>query len=99
MKLNRLMLHNLKIATVMDIEEWSKQCRHEGKSLGLAMKYISEAILNIDKPVKIVDHFGTPQSNRFLMEQVQGLISKLSLVGFSVRQPDNTIIYNPYIEV
>lgn len=80
-----------------EIERWKG--RAEGKSTGLALRYLSEAISNPLRPVRVRDHHGTIRADQFLLQDIQGMVSKLGLDWVIVNRFDMTIKYDPYVEV
>lgn len=71
--------------------------RAEGKSTGLALNYISQAILNPEMEVKIIDHHGTMDANQHLFNSVMEMCSKLNLTWMEFIRGSLTIRYCPYI--
>jgi hypothetical protein len=97
-RLNKILLKNLKNYTVLQVEEVSKEGRCEGKSTALALNYIAQAISNEGKWVSVVDHYGTKVSSRHLFNEVRRIVGLLELVGFEYRA-DNMLRCCVYIEI
>jgi hypothetical protein len=70
-----------------------------GTSTGLAFKFISEAMLSPDKPIKVVDHYRGIQADRMLLGMVHSIIEKNELKYFVLRCSDNTVTYEPFCKV
>lgn len=72
--------------------------RASGKSYGVCMSIIGEAMQNPDTRVKIVET-GYQIQDRPLADQLSEIITKLNLSGFNIYRTDNTVVYNPWTEV
>jgi hypothetical protein len=58
--------------------------RLRGTSTGLALKYVSQAILNPNTAVVVKDYPDMPSTNKGLLRSVEWVIKRLQLVGFKV---------------
>ena len=56
--------------------------RQAGQSTALAFKFISEAMLNPEKIIKIKDHYDSHVADRYLFETIRDIIDRLNLKGF-----------------
>lgn len=67
-----------------------------GKTTALALRYISEAMANPGKEVKLVgDHGGnSPVHNKFFRAEVERLVIKLDFYFFVFNQVRNTIMFD-----
>lgn len=69
-----------------------------GQSTAIALETIAEAIRNPNKPIKIIDHFDTKPSHRFLLDRTAKIIQTLDLQGFLFNTAKNTITFYLYEE-
>ena len=81
----------------MDMQRWDN--RATGKSTGLAHKFISEAILSPEKPVRIHDHYGTKHSDGFLFLKIRDICYELGLDWMEFNRGGLTITYKPFMEL
>ena len=72
--------------------------RCTGRSTGLALMYISNAIQNPGKDVYIRDHHGTPQADDFLFGTVRDMVSRLGLECMVFSKRSYTIRFDLYEE-
>lgn len=56
--------------------------RCTGRTTGLAFEYISKAYKNSGQWITVKDHFGTHESDRMLLEQIQFIVGKLDYKFF-----------------
>lgn len=62
--------------------------RLRGTSTGLALRFVSQAILNPDTDVVVKDHHGTALTDKLLLGSVEWVIRSLRLLGFKTgRKP------------
>lgn len=80
--------------------------RATGKTTALAFKYISEALANPGKRIKIKDHYPTTQADRHLLSAIRSLIEINGLKHITVRNAECSICFelfektnDRYIEV
>jgi hypothetical protein len=71
------------------------EMRRTGKSTSQALSYISTAINNPNKEVRLLDHHSTRKANRHLLNTVNDIIGRLELVGFTINSTHNSISYDP----
>ncbi len=98
MRLNKILLKNLKNYTVLQVEDISGEGRCEGKSTALALNFIAQAISNEGMWISVVDHCGTRVANRYLFNEVRRIVALLELVGFEYRA-DNMFRCCLFIEI
>ena len=60
--------------------------RRTGRSTALAFRYISEAIANPGKPIRIFDHHGTNEADRMLAGMIGDIIHKTGLKHLRIKQ-------------
>lgn len=77
-------------------EGLSSRCA--GKSYGVCMSIIGEAMRSPNTRIKIIET-GYITQDRWLQEQIQQIIAKLNLEGFNIYRVDNTLVYTPWTEV
>ncbi|MGE4519199.1 MAG: hypothetical protein AB7E04_06810 [Desulfobacteraceae bacterium] len=88
--------------TITELKELDYDCvinitgRGTGRSLGLAYKYIGEAMTNPEKPILITDHFNNINSHKGLVNTVKEVINKNGLKYLTVDFNKRTITYNIY---
>ena len=73
--------------------------RRTGKSTGIALMKIGEALHNPNKRIFIRDHYGTREADRILFKTVERLYHELGLKNFTFRLNDTSIKYSLYCEV
>lgn len=66
--------------------------RATGRSTSQALGYISSAIRNPDKPIRLIDHWGTTGAHDCLADMVVDIISKLGLRGLYVERNQRVFI-------
>ena len=72
--------------------------RVSGKSYGVCMSIIGQAMQNPNTRVKIVET-GSQIQDHHLVHQLSEIITNLKLEGFNIYRIDNTLVYNPWTEV
>lgn len=72
------------------------QDRQCGRSLGLALKYISEALSHPGREVPIIDHYPNRQADRCLFGMVAGLVDKMNLNYISMNKNLMSIRFDLY---
>ncbi len=101
MKINKLIGLSNTITLLLDgISLRELNSRRIGASTGLALKYISEALLNPDEEIKIYDHAPTHKAKYILLDTIKDIINELELKNFTFRiasQP--TIKFEIYEEI
>lgn len=60
--------------------------RRTGRSTALAFRYISEAIANPGKPIRIFDHHGTNEADKMLAQMIGEIIEKTGLEYLRIKQ-------------
>lgn len=67
--------------------------RRTGRSTAYAFRLISEAILHPGKPIRIIDHYGTHESNRMLANMILEIIAKTNLKYLTINQANLTLTF------
>ena len=67
--------------------------RRTGRSTAYAFRLISEAILHPGKPIRIIDHFGTHESNRMLAHMISDIIEKTGLKYLTINGASLTLTF------
>ena len=56
--------------------------RRTGRSTALAFEYISKAMLDPGSSIKVLDHCGAPESDKYLMRTIQEIIYRQDMKFF-----------------
>jgi hypothetical protein len=65
--------------------------RRTGRSTALAFRLISDAILNPNMPIRIIDHYGTHQANMMLANMIVDIIEKTGLQYLTINGANLTL--------
>ena len=65
--------------------------RRTGRSTALAFRIISDAILNPNMPIRIIDHHGTHQADRMLANMIMDVIEKTGLQYLTINGANLTL--------
>jgi len=65
--------------------------RKTGRSTADAFRLISDAILHPDKPIRIVDHYGSHEANKMLANIICDIIEKTGLKYLTINQATLTL--------
>lgn len=70
--------------------------RRIGKSTGLALGFISQALLKPNTQIKVYDHFNSEsiQTKRYMLQNIQKLVQDLNLKWFVFNKVNCTIKYD-----
>lgn len=79
-----------------DIGMWKGRC--QGKTLGIALRAISEALLNPGREIYLVDHCVAPRANRNLLDLTRDIVDQLGLVGMKFKYTNLTIRFDLFQE-
>lgn len=81
-----------------DLKRMNALGRRTGKSTAFALSCISWMITNPNKPIEILDHYDTRESNRLQLRRIAEMVRDLGLHGFEFNFADNIAKFNLYEE-
>jgi hypothetical protein len=85
------MMHPLHTAEFLTMFGKKNTDRRTGRSTALAFRIISDAILNPNMPIRIIDHYGTHEANRMLANMVSDIIEKTGLQYLTINGANLTL--------
>lgn len=75
---------NLLHVSFLTNPEAMPETRVRGISTGLALRFISEAILRPNTKIVVKDHIDVPHYNKKLLRRMERIVKTLQLIGFEV---------------
>jgi hypothetical protein len=67
--------------------------RRTGRSTAYAFRLISEAILHPDQPIRIIDHYGTHETNKMLSQMIMNIIEQTGLNYLEINEATLTLTF------
>lgn len=77
-----------------DSEKQEFMFRRSGRSTSLALRYLSEAIANPRREIRVYDHHPTPAADRFLLDTVLDITKQLGLEHMEFDRQRITVCFN-----
>jgi len=87
------MMHPLHDAEFIAMIGENNSDRRTGRSTAYAFRLISEAILHPEKPIRIVDHYGTHEANRMLAKMIMHIVERTELQCLTINQANLTLTF------
>jgi len=87
------MKHPLHDAEFLEMIGKKNPCRRTGRSTAYAFRYISEAIINPNTPIRIIDHYRTHEANRMLAQMIGDIIQKTGLKHMTINGAELTLTF------
>ena len=67
--------------------------RKTGRSTAQAFRIISDAILHIGMPIRIIDHHGTHEANKMLAQMIMSIIEQTGLNYLKINKATLTLTF------
>lgn len=68
--------------------------RSSGRSTAMALRYISEALLSPNTPIRVRDHHDNLHADKYLLVRCQDIVEKMGLQFFAFSKEHRTIQCN-----
>ena len=86
-------MHPLHDAEFLALIGEQNKDRRTGRSTAYAFRTIADAILHPGKPIRIIDHYGTPEANRMLARMIGHIIEQTGLKYMTIRTASLTLTF------
>ena len=79
---------------LLELHKGSSSDRCSGRTTGLALEAIGQALQNPESEIQVRDHYGTEISHKNLLDMCACIVKKMGLEGFSYNKPLLSIKYS-----